>query len=62
MLAGVILGLVVMGQTKVAPKAEARPDPIVADLAKAIIPQGQIVQLIIEKFHILWAPKIKGKK
>ena len=40
MLAVVILGLVVMGQTKVAPKAEARPNPLVADLAKAIIPQG----------------------
>ena len=57
MLATVLLGIVIMGQIEAAPKAEARADPIVADLAKAIIPQGQIVRLIIETFHILWAPK-----
>ena len=43
MLATVLLGIVIMGQIDAAPKAEARADPIVADLAKAIIPQGQIV-------------------
>ena len=43
MLATVLLGIVIMGQIDAAPKAEARADPIVADLAKAIIPQGKIV-------------------
>ena len=62
MLALVMVGLVVMGQTKAAPKAEARPDPLVLDLAKAMIPSVCLVRhLKIDKgkfhFSFPWAPK-----
>ena len=57
-----MVGLVVMGQTKAAPKAEARPYPLVSDLAKAIIPTGWIVRLMIMAFHISMGTKNKEKK